>query len=62
MEGFIGLLIGIIAVSLAIWALIDVIRSSMNMNQRTLWIIIVFIFPIVGPLIYFLKGKTSART
>ncbi|XOV91431.1 MAG: PLDc N-terminal domain-containing protein [Bacteroidota bacterium] len=62
MEGFIGLIVGIIAVSLAIWAIIDVIRSSMNMNQRTLWIVIVIIFPIVGPLIYFLKGKASTST
>ncbi len=57
MEGFTGLAIAVIAASLAIWAIIDVIRGSMSMNLRILWIIVVILFPVVGPLIYFFKGK-----
>ncbi len=52
-----GLIIGIFAVSLAIWALLDVIRASMDMNYRILWMVLVILFPVVGPLIYFIKGK-----
>ncbi len=52
-----GLIIGILAVSLAIWALLDVIRASMDMNHRILWMVLVVLFPVVGPLIYFIKGK-----
>ncbi|MEQ8336255.1 MAG: PLD nuclease N-terminal domain-containing protein [Cyclobacteriaceae bacterium] len=52
-----GLIFGIVAVSLAIWAMLDVIRASMTMNHRILWMILVILFPVVGPLIYFLKGK-----
>ena len=52
-----GLIFAIVAVSLAIWAMLDVIRASMAMNHRILWMILVILFPIVGPLIYFIKGK-----
>lgn len=57
MEGIGGLVLAIIAVSLAIWAILDVIRASIAMNYRLLWIVLVILFPIVGPLIYFFKGK-----
>ena len=52
-----GLIFGIVAVSLAIWAMLDVIRATMDMNHRILWMVLVILFPIVGPLIYFIKGK-----
>lgn len=57
MEGIGGLVLAIIAVSLAIWAILDVIRASIAMNYRILWIALVILFPVVGPLIYFFKGK-----
>lgn len=52
-----GLIFGIVAVSLAIWAMLDVIRATMDMNHRILWMVLVILFPVVGPLIYFIKGK-----
>jgi len=52
-----GLIFGIVAVSLAIWALLDVIRASMEMNHRILWMVLVILIPVIGPLIYFIKGK-----
>lgn len=53
-----GLIFAVIAASMAVWAIIDVIRSSMEMNKRMIWITVVILFPLVGPLIYYFKGKS----
>lgn len=53
-----GLIFAVIAASMAIWAIIDVIRGTMQMNKRILWVIVVILFPIVGPLIYYFKGRS----
>ena len=53
----IELIIGIIAVAFAIWAIVDVLRSNFKMNKRVLWLAIVILFPIIGPLVYYIKGR-----
>jgi len=41
-----------------IWAFVDIIRSRFdNSAMRLLWIILIFIFPILGSIIYFQFGK-----
>lgn len=41
-----------------IWALVDIIQSRFeNSAIKVLWIILIFIFPILGSIIYFQFGK-----
>ena len=41
-----------------IWAFADIIRSRFeNSAMKILWIILIFIFPILGSIIYFQFGK-----
>jgi len=41
--------------------LVDILRHPMPTGQRAFWIVIVFVFPIVGTLAYFVLRKPSDR-
>jgi hypothetical protein len=43
---------------LLIWALIDILhRKRVNRRNNVLWIIVVVLFMIIGPVIYLLLGR-----
>ena len=54
---FIGIPIAIAWVA----GLVDILRHPMPTGQRVFWIVIVFVFPIVGTLAYFVLRKPSDR-
>ncbi len=43
----------ILSGGLWIWALSNLIRSRNKSIKKALWLIAIFIFPIIGPIIYF---------
>jgi len=46
--------LSILTLILVFWAVIDITKSRFkNPNKRTIWLIIVLIFPIMGSIIYF---------
>lgn len=50
----------ILTAILWIWALVDILRSRFeNPAIQLLWIILIFIFPILGSIVYFQFGKRS---
>lgn len=53
-------IIGLIALVLAIVALIDAIKSSLEQGKKILWIILIILIPFVGPILYFIIGKKKA--
>ncbi|RXJ79044.1 PLDc N-terminal domain-containing protein [Arcobacter sp. F2176] len=40
-----------------IYALIDILKSEFTGNNKLIWLIIYFILPFVGVLLYFLIGR-----
>ena len=41
------------------WAIIDVVRSRfINSANRTIWLVVVLVFPIIGSLLYIVKRKS----
>ena len=47
-------LAGVLAVVLAASAIVSVLKSpQFSGGERTMWILVSLIFPIVGPLVYF---------
>ncbi|MBF0532918.1 MAG: PLDc_N domain-containing protein [Candidatus Omnitrophica bacterium] len=53
MTGILGLLILILDVI----AVVDTLRSSMNTGEKTLWVILILLLPVIGMALYFLMGK-----
>lgn len=56
--GWIGVILGIIALVAWIWMLVDVIgRSDLSGGVKALWIIFGIFFPLITVLIYLLVGR-----
>ncbi|MGC9342676.1 MAG: PLDc N-terminal domain-containing protein [Bacteroidales bacterium] len=49
-----GFLLGIL---LPIIAIVDIVRSRINENDKVVWIIIIIFIPILGSILYFLLGQ-----
>ena len=60
--GGLGLLIGIF-IFLAVcflWviALIDILRSDFQGNDKVIWVLVVIFFPFLGSILYFIIGRS----
>ena len=49
-------LIGIITLLLVIWALIGILQSGAQPVEKLIWVIIIFVIPLVGFLLWYLMG------
>ncbi|TPX15858.1 uncharacterized protein E0L32_000192 [Thyridium curvatum] len=56
-----GGIIGVIVLILDILVWIEVLKSNRPPSHKLLWCLIVFLFPIVGMVIYFLFSNRSAH-
>jgi Phospholipase_D-nuclease N-terminal len=48
---------GLLVLILDIYAMYLILNSSANANQKLLWLIIVVVLPILGPILYLLLGR-----
>ncbi|MCL2615335.1 MAG: PLD nuclease N-terminal domain-containing protein [Dehalococcoidia bacterium] len=57
------LIIAVISLSslgLTIWALVDVIRREyVRGSKKIVWILVIVLVSIIGPIVYFLGGRTD---
>ena len=51
------LTLAIAALVLWIWALIDIIGSSMSVGAKIVWLLVIFFLPLIGSIIYLLIGR-----
>lgn len=40
-------------------ALIDIIRSTFKENDKIIWVLIVLLLPVIGPILYFIIGMSK---
>lgn len=58
--GWTALVLSLIALGLWIYAILDIVRGSLDgSGNKILWLIVVIFFPILGALLYLLMGKKS---
>lgn len=53
MEGILGLIV----LALDIYAIINILKESWSGLKKTIWILIVLLFPLLGMAIYFLFAR-----
>lgn len=46
-------ILSIVAFVFWLWMLIDVLGSSLPTTEKILWVVVICILPLLGPLIYF---------
>jgi len=49
-----NIIIGVVTVAIAIYAMIGVAMSTMNNNKKMIWFAIVVLIPLLGPAMYFI--------
>lgn len=59
-SGAFGLIFFIAWVLLVLYALMSILRSSMNRNTKLLWIIIIILVPVLGSLLYIFWGRNQS--
>jgi len=48
----------ILELALLIWALLDVLkREHVRGGNKTVWILVIVLFSIIGPVVYFIFGR-----
>jgi len=53
--------IGLLILILDIYVIMLILQGSGDFGIKLLWIIVVLVLPLLGPILYFLIGKGSAR-
>lgn len=56
MQGIIGLVVLVVNIIVTV----QIVKSAAAGGQKALWIILVWILPIIGLVLYFLLGKKKA--
>lgn len=51
---------GLIVLALDLWAIISILGSSASTGRKVLWVLLVFLLPIVGFVIWLLAGPRAA--
>ncbi|MDF2490084.1 MAG: hypothetical protein K0S77_2706 [Pseudomonas sp.] len=49
-------LVGLIILALDIWAILNVIKSSVGLGAKVLWILLVLLLPVIGLIIWAIAG------
>ena len=50
----------VLTLVLWIWAIVDILKSIFSIPvQKTYWLLVVILFPILGSLLYFQLGRSS---
>lgn len=57
----IRMLIGFAYLVFVLWCIIDLLSSNRSTEQKLIWVIIVILFPVGGPIIYYLLSKNIIK-
>lgn len=54
-----GRLLGLIILVIDVLVIIDIIKSNKDTEKKILWVIAVVFLPVLGPLLYYIIGKSK---
>jgi len=49
--------VGLIILILDIIAIVEVVKSNMDVAMKLLWVLLIFLLPLVGMILYFALGR-----
>jgi len=51
----------VLSAILWVWAIFDINKSRIKNNTSIIWLILILIVPIIGPIIYFLSKRSMYK-
>ncbi|MEQ9229984.1 MAG: PLD nuclease N-terminal domain-containing protein [Cyclobacteriaceae bacterium] len=55
------IIVGVIVVTVAIYAMVSISASNMEKSSKMMWFAIVVLIPLIGPLSYYLLRKNPTE-
>jgi len=52
-------ILGLVILGLDIWAIINIVQSSEKTANKTLWVVLVLLLPVLGLAIWYFAGPKS---
>ena len=52
-----GGLVSLVVLGFDVWAIIDILKSSLDGAKKALWILLVLLLPIIGLALYLVIGR-----
>ncbi|WP_038145929.1 PLDc N-terminal domain-containing protein [Thioclava atlantica] len=52
---------GLILLALDIWALVSIVNSDRETGSKVLWVLLVFLLPLLGFLIWLIAGPRAVK-
>ncbi len=52
---------GLVVLVLDIWALVNILQSGARPVEKVIWILLIFVLPLIGFVIWFLAGPGGRR-
>ncbi len=53
---------GIILLALDIWAILNIVQSTVSTGKKVLWILIVLLLPLAGLIAWYLLGPKTGKS
>jgi len=57
--GFEIIFIILLPIVLWIWALVDCLKSNFESTNKLIWVVVIILLPVLGPILYFLVGRSQ---
>jgi hypothetical protein len=59
--GMQGGLWGLIVLVAVIWAIVDIVQSSVTNEKKALWVVLVVLLPLLGVILWFFLGPRKGK-
>lgn len=53
---------GLLVLVADIWAIVSILQSSADTGKRVLWIVVVFLLPVLGFILWYFWGPKAVKT
>ena len=57
--GYGGSILGVLILVGDIWALINILQSSVGNDKKLLWVVVVVLLPLIGLILWFFMGPRN---
>jgi hypothetical protein len=56
-----GTLLGLVILIVDIWAIVKTLESPVTPGTKILWVVIIFLLPVVGVILWYFLGPRAGR-
>lgn len=56
-----GGIFGLIVLIADVWAIVNIFQSSADTGSKVLWIVVVFLLPLLGFILWYIWGPKTAK-